>query len=169
MSQLLDCQVHELLVEAEQRLRRSDFELHSPESIATSKPPSTGETGRTEKALLKIRVPHAGQCPRDSVKDTAGLYWYNFSKENNSPQLKRDWQILSMRGLLDPKQHKKALRTSPPKYCRVGEITSALTPMSGARHSRKIRKQMIFDQIVNEQDSDKLNNNPLEEGYVTNN
>jgi hypothetical protein len=46
-------------------------------------------------------------------------------KAKITPELERDWQIIQMRNVLDPKRHyRKDKRKKPPTYCQVSCKTS---------------------------------------------
>ncbi|RCI10805.1 hypothetical protein L249_5428 [Ophiocordyceps polyrhachis-furcata BCC 54312] len=88
--------------------------------------------------------------------DTAGFDWFFLKTTDLTPQLKRDWQLLGMRGLLDPKHRKKTLRSALPKYCRVAEVSSALTTLFDDRYLRKKAKHFLHGHIGVEKDSEKI-------------
>lgn len=71
-------------------------------------------------------------------------------------EMKRDWQILRMRNILDPKQQKKALRADPPKYSQVGEIVAGPTDFYSGRLTRKERKKNLLQEALIENDDAKL-------------
>lgn len=105
-------------------------------------------------------TPHARACQASTDKispqDTAGSDWFNLPKTDLTPQFKRDWQLLRMRSLLDPKHQKKALRASAPTYSQVGEIIEGPTEFYSARLTRKERKRTLLDEAMGEHDSVKL-------------
>lgn len=61
-----------------------------------------------------------------------------------------------MRGLLDPKHQKKALRSAPPEYSRIGQVIGGPADFYSARLTRKERKQTIFEEVMGAHDGDKL-------------
>lgn len=61
-----------------------------------------------------------------------------------------------MRGLLDPKHQKKALRADAPKYSQVGKIIEGPADFYSARLARKERRQTILGEVMREQSNDKL-------------
>ena len=63
-----------------------------------------------------------------------------------------------MRGLLDPKHQKKALRSAPPEYSRIGQVIGGPADFYSARLTRKERKQTIFEEVMSAHahDGDKL-------------
>lgn len=75
-----------------------------------------------------------------------------------TPELKRDWQILRMRNILDPKQQKKALRVEPPKYSQVGEVIAGPTDFYSARMTRKERKRNLLQEALSGHNDAKFRN-----------
>lgn len=61
-----------------------------------------------------------------------------------------------MRGLLDPKHQKKALRAETPKYSQVGQIIEGPADFFSARLSRKERRQTILGEVMRDHSNDKL-------------
>lgn len=89
-------------------------------------------------------------------QDDAGSDWFNLPKTDLTPELKRDWQILRMRNILDPKQQRKALRADPPKYSQVGEIVAGPTDFFSGRLTRKERKQNLLQEALVESSDTKM-------------
>lgn len=61
-----------------------------------------------------------------------------------------------MRGLLDPKHQKKALRAEAPKYSQVGQIVEGPTEFFSARLARKERRQTILGEVMRDHSNDKM-------------
>jgi hypothetical protein len=61
-----------------------------------------------------------------------------------------------MRGVLDPKHQKKALRAEAPKYSQVGRIVEGPTDFFSARLSRKDRRQTILGEVMRDHSGDKF-------------
>lgn len=156
MPDILDGQVDELLCLAEQRLGRSLVPAHPRPSGSVNKPTQAARTAAASQGQLAVRIPQAQAARKDSGKDTAGPNWFNMPKTDLTPELKRDWQLLRMRGLLDPKHQKKALRSTPPEYSHVGEVIAGPVDYYSARLTRKERKRTIFDKVMSGYDGDKL-------------
>ena len=76
-------------------------------------------------------------------------------KTNLTPQLKRDLQILRMRGVLDAKQHwrKDTRKDFVPTYSQVGTIVEGPTEYFSARLTRKERKRTIVEEILGSADT----------------
>ncbi|RDA83844.1 hypothetical protein CP532_3685 [Ophiocordyceps camponoti-leonardi (nom. inval.)] len=148
MAELLDQTTDAILQQALQRLRRNHRHPNACSSI-----PSTGKlslAGRTDPPTdpsLNIRRPLSNPSQKDAVEDTAGPGWFFLRKTKVTPNLKRYWQLLSVRGLLDPKHRKKTLRSSLPKYCRVAEVTSGFRSSTGKKLLRQKENQILNDQM----------------------
>ncbi|EMT70638.1 rRNA-processing protein fcf2 [Fusarium odoratissimum] len=80
----------------------------------------------------------------------------NLPKTNMTPEFKREWQVLRMRGILDPKHQKKNLRASAPEYSQVGEIIAGPTEFFSARLTRKERKNTLLEEVTRDLDSHKF-------------
>jgi Fcf2 pre-rRNA processing protein len=66
------------------------------------------------------------------------------------PQLKRDLQILRLRGVLDPKVHfkKQSAKSQEPRYCHVGQVVEGPTEFFSARLAKKGRKRSLADEVL---------------------
>lgn len=89
-------------------------------------------------------------------QDTAGDQWFGLPKTDLTPEMKRNWQLLRMRNLLDPKQQKKPLRASVPKYSHLGEIISNPQDPHTAKITRKERKRTFLEEVMNNHSQSKL-------------
>lgn len=65
-----------------------------------------------------------------------------------TPEFKRDWQLLRMRNVLDPKHQRKNLRASAPVYSQVGKVIASPTDPYSARLGRKERKQTLLETVM---------------------
>ncbi|KAH8170794.1 fcf2 pre-rRNA processing domain-containing protein [Sarocladium implicatum] len=159
MAALTADEIDQLLGQAERRLGKpSDVHTSTPFVAAGSSVEGTTASAaitpaqpKPEKATL--RNP---QRSEKTVKDDAGSDWFGMPQTNLSTDFKRDWQILRMRGMLDPKHHKKTLHAKAPKYSQVGEIIAGATDSYGSRLTRKEKKQTLLEEIMSTQDRDKL-------------
>lgn len=61
-----------------------------------------------------------------------------------------------MRGLLDPKHQKKALRANAPEYSQVGEVIAGPTDFYSSRLTRKERKNTILKEVTDTVNKTKL-------------
>ena len=77
-------------------------------------------------------------------------------KTNLTPQLKKDLQLLRMRGVLDPKQHwrKDTRKDFVPTFSQVGTIVEGPTEYYSARLTRKERKQTIVEEVLGSMQAD---------------
>lgn len=61
-----------------------------------------------------------------------------------------------MRGLLDPKHQKKALRVATPEYSQVGEVIAGPTDFYSSRLTKRDRKATLSDEMMGAVDERKL-------------
>src|SRR5690606_15959249 len=82
--------------------------------------------------------------------DTAGPAWFDLPKTKLTPELKRDFQILRLRGALNPKVHykKSASKTLVPRYCHVGEVVEGSADFYSARLTRRERKMTFAQEVL---------------------
>ncbi|KPM36885.1 37S ribosomal protein S10, mitochondrial [Neonectria ditissima] len=166
MTAILDDQVDELLRQAEHRLRNdaaSAVTVPAPSvagvklNVSTAVSQASGNSA--SKTDLSVRAPLQPQTGLSTQrKATAGSKWFDLPKTDLTPQFKRDWQLLRMRGILDPKHQKKALRASAPEYSHVGEIIAGPTEFYSARMTRKERKGTMLEEIMSSYDGTKFSN-----------
>jgi len=76
-------------------------------------------------------------------------------RTNLTPQLKKDLQLLRMRGVLDPKQHwrKDTRRDFVPAFSQVGTLVEGPTEYYSARLTRKERKRTIVEEVLGSTDT----------------
>jgi len=84
-------------------------------------------------------------------KATAGSQWFNLPRTNLTPELKRDLQLLHMRGVLDPKRFYKKEGAKPkiPEFSQVGTIIEGPTEFFSGRLSNKDRKRTFVEEVLN--------------------
>jgi len=84
-------------------------------------------------------------------KATAGSQWFNLPRTVLTPELKRDLQLLHMRGVLDPKRHYKKEGSKPniPEFSQVGTIIEGPTEFFSGRLSNKDRKRTFVEEVLN--------------------
>ena len=118
------------------------------------------------RSVLKDRffIPHVAkpnpQCTRLTnifAQDTAGKNWFDLPKTELTPEFRRDWQLLRMRGLLDPKHQKKSMRASAPEYSQIGEVIAGPADFYSGRLTRKERKKTLLEEVTAEHNAVKLN------------
>ncbi|KAK1657099.1 Fcf2 pre-rRNA processing-domain-containing protein [Colletotrichum godetiae] len=99
---------------------------------------------------ITLRDPRPAE--KKTAKDNAGPGWFGIPKTDpNDPELKRDLQILHMRGTaIDSKRHykKESLKAKVPRYAHVGRIVEGPTEFHSARLTRKERKQTLVDELL---------------------
>lgn len=66
------------------------------------------------------------------------------------PKVKREFQILRLRGVLDPKKHfKKDTRKDPfPQYSQMGTLIEGPTENHTGRLARRDRKQTLVEEVL---------------------
>ena len=80
---------------------------------------------------------------------TAGAKWFDMPRSEVTDTVRRDWQILQMRNVLDPKRHYKKETASIPKFFQTGTVVEGNTEFFSARIARQDRKKTIADEILN--------------------
>ncbi|CAM1510296.1 Fc.00g006310.m01.CDS01 [Cosmosporella sp. VM-42] len=165
MTDISDDQVDELLRKAEKRLKDGAPSPSAAIVAATSAVPAAVEVkvrgltdvSTTSRPKQDLTVREAAQ-PRTQTqaKDTAGPSHFFMPKTDLTPEFKRDWSLLRMRGVLDPKHQKKALRADPPLYSSVGEIIAGPTEFYSARLTRKERKGTLLEEAMSSHDGTKF-------------
>ncbi|KAG9252744.1 Fcf2 pre-rRNA processing-domain-containing protein [Emericellopsis atlantica] len=154
MTSLADIDLDGLLREAESRLSKTrtsqQIDNKPPLSGSLTSVPSRGAAPREALSVRQI------QTTKTPTEDTAGKDWFHLPKADATSELKRDWQILRMRNVLDPKQQRKALRPEIPKYAQVGEIVAGPTDFYSARMTRKERKHNLLQEALDSRDESKM-------------
>ena len=69
--------------------------------------------------------------------------------------MKRDLQLLKVRGVLDPKRHYKTdtSKTLVPEFSQVGTIVEGPTEYFSSRMPNKLRKRTLVEEILRDQHS----------------
>ncbi|QIW98355.1 hypothetical protein AMS68_003873 [Peltaster fructicola] len=105
----------------------------------------------------KVEDPVAAKAlAKEKKQATAGPGWYDLPKTNLTPELKRDLQLLKMRGVLDPHRHYKKDngKMAAPEYSMVGAIAEGATEFYNGRIENKKRKRTFVDEVLSgEQES----------------
>jgi hypothetical protein len=95
---------------------------------------------------------HSQAVAKLDTKPDAGPEWFNLPKTNLTPELKRDLQLLRMRGsaVLDPKRHykKDKSRSQMPNYSQVGTIVEGPTEFYSARLTGRERKTTLVGEAM---------------------
>ena len=83
-------------------------------------------------------------------KPTAGEEWFDLPRTNLTPQLKRDFQLIGMRSVLDPHRHykKTSSKGSVPTFSQVGTVIEGPTEWYSARINKKDRTKNFVDEAL---------------------
>ncbi|TVY53638.1 rRNA-processing protein fcf2, partial [Lachnellula cervina] len=169
-------QIHQLLKDAELRLKADKGRRHNQENALQCIPKidsgksvtpyiqktSQGaqidpshlvkpEERRLANGIRRVEDPVAVKAKAaEAKKATAGSDWYNLPKTNLTPELKRDLQLLRMRAVLDPKRHYKKEGSKPqiPEFSQVGTIIEGPTEFFSARLTNKDRKRTLVEEVL---------------------
>ncbi|CAN1256161.1 Deoxynucleotidyltransferase terminal-interacting protein 2 [Linum perenne] len=86
---------------------------------------------------------------RKQVKDTLGKGWFDMPAPTMTPELKKDLEILKLRGAIDPKRHyKKGDSKGLQKYFQVGTVVSSPFEFHSGRLTKKERKASIAEELL---------------------
>ncbi|KAK6254282.1 Fcf2 pre-rRNA processing [Theobroma cacao] len=87
---------------------------------------------------------------RKQVKDTAGTAWFDMPAPTLTPELKKDLQLLKLRGAIDPKRHYKKDSKSKalPKYFQA--MVESVTDYYSGRMTKKERKTTLADELLSD-------------------
>lgn len=97
----------------------------------------------------QISDPVAAKKAKKAERESnAGARWFNMPRPELTPSLRRDWQLLQMRSVLDPKRHYKKDTAPIPKFFQTGTIVEGNTEFFSARVSKKDRKQTFADELL---------------------
>ncbi|OLN81518.1 rRNA-processing protein fcf2 [Colletotrichum chlorophyti] len=156
MPELCDDRLDELLKEAASRLATKTSSRPTDRSLIavtpfdpTQDPKAQPKAKAQDQKSLTLRDPRPAE---EKTTDNAGPGWFGIPKTDpNDPELKRDLQILHMRGTaIDPKRHykKESLKARMPRYAHVGRIIEGPTEFYSARLTRKERNQTLVDELL---------------------
>ncbi|KAK5166173.1 dTDP-fucopyranose mutase [Saxophila tyrrhenica] len=105
----------------------------------------------TSTGLRKVENPQlVKQQKAEQKKATAGGNWFDMPATNLTPELKRDLQLIKMRGVLDPHRHykKDGGKMKPPEYSQVGTIVEGPTEFFSGRIENKQRKKTFVEEVL---------------------
>ncbi|KAH8689713.1 putative nucleolus protein required for cell viability [Talaromyces proteolyticus] len=90
------------------------------------------------------------QPAKKEKQDDAGGDWFNLPKTQITPELKREFQLLRMRNVLDPKRHykKENGKANTPQYSQVGTIIEGPTEFFKSRVVKKDRKKTFAEEAI---------------------
>ncbi|KAF2474065.1 Fcf2-domain-containing protein [Lindgomyces ingoldianus] len=175
--ELSDEQIRELLNGAERRMRAKQASSQTSTSNAPFKLPrlkpghiadtylkTEGSVTRLDLSQLisakdraladgvkKIEDPvQVKKLKEAEKKATAGPNWFNLPRTELTPELRRDIQLLKMRGVLDPKRHYKKTNSKAdvPAYSQVGTVIEGPTEFYNGRLNNKDRKKTFVEEVL---------------------
>ncbi|KAK0760772.1 hypothetical protein N5P37_005708 [Trichoderma harzianum] len=160
MAGFADNDVQKLLQQAEERLSGGRIIPKQASTASTTAKP-VGEDGKVlppkqEKTQVRVPRPQVAASEQRKGKNTAGPEWFDLPKTDLTPEFKRDWQLLRMRNVLDPKQQRKTLRASAPVYSQVGRIIASPTDPYSARLGSREKKKTLSESIMSAHNDTKL-------------
>ncbi|CAK7225329.1 dTDP-fucopyranose mutase [Sporothrix curviconia] len=163
---LTESQIDTLLREAEERLaaKNSGKELtrkpfqFAVAPVATDEAKTAAAPGKEVAAAKQddVGVRIAELKNKKDKKDpvNAGPDWFGLQKTVLTPEAKREFQILRMRGILDPKQHfrKDNRKNLIPKFSVFGTIVEGTAKGERDRLTRKQRKNTMVEEVLASQE-----------------
>jgi len=85
------------------------------------------------------------------AEETAGPAWYHLPKTEVTPEIRREMQLIKMRGVLDSKNHYKRNDTNKlPKYFQMGTVVEGKQEFHSARMTNKQRKGSMLDELLSD-------------------
>ncbi|PTB66616.1 Fcf2-domain-containing protein [Trichoderma citrinoviride] len=175
MADFVDDAVQKLLQQAEERLSGGRIVAKKQQQASTdSKTAAAAASTTTARAAVvgeavdasllppkqektEVRVPRPqGAAAQRKGKDTAGAEWFDLPKTDMTPEFKREWQLLRMRNVLDPKHQKKALRASAPQFSHVGRVVASPFEPRSARLGSREKKKSLLESIMSVHNDSKL-------------
>lgn len=72
-----------------------------------------------------------------------------------TPELKKDLQLLKMRGVLDPKRHYKKddVKSLAPEFSQIGTVVEGPTEYFSSRLSNRERKKTLVEEVLGDERS----------------
>ncbi|CAK7223560.1 dTDP-fucopyranose mutase [Sporothrix bragantina] len=164
---LTESQIDKLLREAEERLaaKNSGKELATRKPfqfavapVATDEAEAVDAPGKEVAAAKKddisLRIAQLEKKKDKKDPANAGPDWFGLQKTDLTPEAKREFQILRMRGILDPKQHfrKDNRKNMIPKFSVFGTIVEGTAKGERERLTRKERKNTMVEEVLASQE-----------------
>lgn len=88
---------------------------------------------------------------RKQKDNTAGSKWFNLSAPTITPEIKKELQLLKLRGVVDPKRHYKADDSKGlPKYFQVGTVVGGPADFYSGRLTKKEQKSSLADELLSD-------------------
>jgi hypothetical protein len=111
---------------------------------------AASKSSSKEMEFRQISDPVLVKAAKKAAREaTAGAQWFDMPRSEVTDTVRRDWQILQMRNVLDPKRHYKKETAPIPKFFQTGTVIEGNTEFFSARIARKDRKKTIADEILN--------------------
>jgi len=109
-----------------------------PGTLSAPKP----KTDRAEGGRVKAKT--------SKEPETAGIGWADMRAPTLTTELKRDLQIVKMRGAFDPKRFYRSsdMKKGLPKFFQVGTLIEGSAEGSSSRLTRKERKQSMLEELL---------------------
>ncbi|KAH8969289.1 hypothetical protein BDL97_02G025700 [Sphagnum fallax] len=86
---------------------------------------------------------------KKAAKDTAGSKWFDMPAPTVTPEIKKELQLLQLRGVMDPKRHYKASDMKGiPKYFQIGTVVEGGADFYSGRLTKKERKGTFADELL---------------------
>ncbi|KAJ0116418.1 rrna-processing protein fcf2 [Diaporthe amygdali] len=126
-------------------------------TLAPKAPAATGLVGKVGKEAgnkqpeLALRVPQLKSKDKKAVPDNAGAAWnYMPRTQIDDPKVKREFQLLRMRGIVDRKKFfKKDSRKDPfPTFSQFGTLIEGPLEHHNGRLTRKERKRTLVEEVL---------------------
>ncbi|KAG5933201.1 hypothetical protein E4U53_001064 [Claviceps sorghi] len=155
MPEITTSSIDDLLSQAEERLQ-SRPPGPNLNAFAAAELSHHVSKPKAKEEKLGVRQPQIAMAGVANKTNTAGSDWFDLPKTDMTPEFKREWQLLRMRGLLDPKHQKKALRATAPEYSQIGEVVAGPTDFYSSRLTRKERKSTMLEEVLSSVDKQKL-------------
>ncbi|CAN8097176.1 unnamed protein product [Discula destructiva] len=103
------------------------------------------------RAELTLRAPQPRIKNKKTVPDNAGVNWNNMPRTKiEDPKIRREFQLLRLRGILDSKKHfkKDSRKEMFPQYSQMGTLIEGAAEFYSARVARKERKQTLVEEVL---------------------
>jgi hypothetical protein len=137
----------------------SSFTAQATKAISKNLPESSSVYKSTSDLIDGLFVPpndprKVNTLLRKQIKDTAGKSWFDMPAPTMTPELKKDLQLLKLRGYMDPKRHYKkgdSKSKTLPKYFQVGTVVESASEYFSGRLTKKERKATLADELLLDQ------------------
>lgn len=99
---------------------------------------------------LKTKGRRALKRERKAEREkTLGKNWYGMRAPDKDDPVRKDFELIQMRGVLDPKRfYKHQDRKAVPKYFQMGTVMDEGTDFYGSRLTKKQRKSTLVEELM---------------------